>query len=95
MTRLRYKSFNVEKYQNDEISEFMNKKYDMGRVIGGNNKKEKQSQLEQDCLARFTNCDESLLTPLSENATTNTASRSRALFEALRGRTVKAGKRAK
>ncbi|MGI9948581.1 hypothetical protein [Vibrio hyugaensis] len=90
-----YRSFNVEKYQNDEISKFMDKKYDMGRTIGGLGKKEKQSKFEQDCLARFTNCDKSLLTPLSENATSNTTSRVRATFEALRGRAVKVGKKSK
>ncbi|PWF68431.1 hypothetical protein CCD93_10300 [Vibrio sp. T21] len=90
-----YKSFNVEKYQNDEISKFMDKKYDMGRTIGGLGKKEKQSKFEHDCLARFTNCDESLLTSLSENATSNTTSRVRVTFEALRGRAVKVGKKSK
>ncbi|MFW1709911.1 hypothetical protein V3H24_05540 [Vibrio parahaemolyticus] len=89
------KSFNVEKYQNDEIAQFMDNKYDMGRMIGGLDKLEKQSKFEQDCLARFSNCDESLLTPLSENATSNTTSRVRAIFEASRGRTVKTGKKAK
>ncbi|EIK0770541.1 MULTISPECIES: hypothetical protein [Vibrio] len=84
-----YRSFNVEKYQNDELAKFMDKKYDMGRTIGGLGKKEKQSKFEQDCMARFTICDESLLTPLSENATSNTTSRVRATFEALRGRAVK------
>ncbi|MDK9763271.1 hypothetical protein KI743_14795 [Vibrio sp. D420a] len=87
------KSFNVEKYQNDEIAQFMDNKYDMGRMIGGLDKLEKQSKFEQDCLARFSNCDESLLTPLSENATSNTTSRVRAIFEALRGRAVKVGKK--
>ncbi|WP_159738258.1 hypothetical protein [Vibrio atypicus] len=90
-----YKSFNVERFQNDEISKFMVNKYDMGRTIGGLGKKEKQSKFEQDCLARFTNCDESLLTPLSENATSNTTSRVRVTFEALRGRAVKVGKKSK
>jgi hypothetical protein len=90
-----YKSFNVEKYQDDEISEFMDKKYDTGRVIGGNDKKMKQAQFEQDCLTRFSNCDENLLTPLSASATTNTISRSRATFEASKGRTLKTGQRCK
>lgn len=67
----------------------------MGRIIGGLDKLEKQSKFEQDCLARFSNCDESLLTPLSENATSNTTSRVRGTFEALRGRAVKAGSRIK
>ncbi|MEF1339492.1 hypothetical protein REH81_22410, partial [Vibrio rotiferianus] len=89
------KSFNVKKYQNDEIAKFMDNKYDMGRTIGGLDKLEKQSKFEQDCLARFTNCDESLLTPLPENATTNTISRARTTFEALRGRAVKVGKKSK
>ncbi|EHH1179030.1 hypothetical protein WB533_003385 [Vibrio vulnificus] len=90
-----YKSFNVEKYQDDEISKFMDKKYDTGRVIGGNYKKMKQTQFEQDCLTRFSNCDENLLTPLSASATTNTTSRSRATFEASKGRTLKTGQRCK
>ncbi|MDF4819807.1 hypothetical protein P3547_19970 [Vibrio parahaemolyticus] len=88
-------SFNVEKYQDDEIAEMIDSKYNINnrriRASAGKTKEEKQIELDQDRTARFTNCDETALDALPESATTNTVSNSRIAYEKACGRIVKEG----
>ncbi|MFL0838139.1 hypothetical protein [Vibrio parahaemolyticus] len=91
------KSFNVEKYQDDEIAESVDSKYNINnrriRKDASKTKEEKQAELDQDRAARFTNCDEANLDALQSSATTNTVSNSRIAYEIACGRTVKEGRK--
>ncbi|ROQ79723.1 hypothetical protein [Vibrio crassostreae] len=91
------KSFNVEKYQDDEIAESVDSKCNINnrriRKDASKSKEEKQAELDQDRAARFTNCDEANLDALPTSATTNTVSNSRIAYEIACGRTVKEGRK--
>ncbi|CAH8187941.1 hypothetical protein VAE151_130026 [Vibrio aestuarianus] len=66
------KGFNIEKYQNDEIAEAVDKKYDIisrkNREGGEKTKAQKKAELDQIRAARFANCDEDLLDPISKSS---------------------------
>ncbi|MDG3394309.1 hypothetical protein P5E67_00825 [Vibrio parahaemolyticus] len=67
------KGFNVKKYQDDQIAHFVDEKYNVvrRRVAEGGDKstKEKQAEINRSRAARFTNCDENLLEPISKSTT--------------------------
>ncbi|MBT2925863.1 hypothetical protein PN39_08230 [Vibrio anguillarum] len=67
------KGFNVKKYQDDQIAHFVDEKYNVARrrVAEGGDKstKEKQAEINRSRAARFTNCDENLLEPISKSTT--------------------------
>ncbi|MCE3220172.1 hypothetical protein G5C64_15180 [Vibrio diabolicus] len=85
-------SFNVEKYQNDEIAEMVDNKYNIKnrkiRASADRSKEEKQIELDRDRASRFTNCDESLIDPLPSAVKTRDVSPCRQAYERLPGRTV-------
>ncbi|MFL9765088.1 hypothetical protein [Vibrio cyclitrophicus] len=91
------KSFNTEMYENDKIAQKLDKKYDVharsARAGAGKTKAQKENEIAEHRAPRMMNCDESLLVPLSESATTNTVSHTRQAFEATKGRPVKPGKK--
>lgn len=91
------KSFNTEMYENDKIAQKLDKKYDVharsARAGAGKTKAQKENEIAEHRAPRMMNCDESLLVPLSESATTNTVSHTRQAFEAKKGRPVKPGKK--
>jgi hypothetical protein len=66
------KGFNIDKYQNDEIAEAVDKKYDIisrkNREGGEKTKAQKKAELDQIRAARFANCDEDLLDPISKSS---------------------------
>ncbi|WP_102402243.1 hypothetical protein BCV09_09265 [Vibrio cyclitrophicus] len=86
-------SFNIEKYQNDEIAEMIDSKYNINkrriRASAGKAKEEKQMELDRYRAARFTNCDENLIDPLSSTVKAKDVSPFRRAYEALRGRIVR------
>ncbi|HHP0463335.1 TPA: hypothetical protein ACRZZI_000917 [Vibrio harveyi] len=88
------KSFNVEKYQNDEIAEIVDNKYNIRRAHADpdKTKEEKQIELERRRVKRFTLCKEEELEPLPQSATTNTVSPSRQAYEEACRRPVKEGR---
>ncbi|MFC1234388.1 hypothetical protein [Vibrio sp. F74] len=79
MERLGYgaTSFNTEKYKNDSIAQKVHATY---AVFKGQNDETK--------IARFKNCDESLIDPLPESATRATVSTVRQVYEDACGRPV-------
>lgn len=91
------KSFNTEMYENDKIAQKLDKKYDVharsARAGAGKTKAQKENEIAEHRAPRMRNCDELLLVPLSESATTNTVSHTRQAFEAAKGRPVKPGKK--
>ncbi|CDT06545.1 hypothetical protein VCR20J5_1240140 [Vibrio crassostreae] len=99
LTKLGYESdsFNTEKYKNDQVAEFVDKKYNIIRRRiaegGGKSVKEKQAELDEQRAVRFKNCDESLLEPIPSTATKSSVSPCRQAYELECGRPVKEGKK--
>ncbi|WP_375749961.1 hypothetical protein [Vibrio sp. HN007] len=93
------RSFNTEKYENDEIAQKLDDKYDVfnrrTRVGKGITKEQKEGELKQQRADRMMNCDASAIDPLSDTVTINTVSNTRVAFEEAAGRKVKEGKRQK
>ncbi|MDC5753655.1 hypothetical protein OPW41_16450 [Vibrio europaeus] len=95
LTSLGYErtSFNTEKYKNDQVAEFADKKYNIirRRIAEGGDKsaKDKQAELDEQRAVRFKNCDESLLEPIPGTATKSSVSPCRQAYELECGRPVK------